>query len=413
MLDINYIRDNQDIVKQAAKNKNLNPDIVDEVIRVDKQRRELIVKVDEIRAAKNKLTRDQIEQGRQLKKQLKDIEPQLKQVEETFNDLMLQVPNVPAKDVPIGPDESGNKVIKTWGDKPKFDFKPKTHHQLAESLDLFDSKRAVKIAGHRAYFLKNDLVMLEQAVLSYALKKLISQGFTPLTVPWMVNDDALVGTGYFPWGQDDHYRTQDDQSLIGTSEVSLTSYYKGETLNHKHLPIKLCGISPCFRREVGSYGKDTQGFFRVHQFTKVEMVVLTEADEDITRQMHDYMLSLSEQILQDLNIPYQVLLMCTGDMGAGQRKKYDVEAWFPGEEKYRETHSDSYFNDFQTRRLEIKYQSQTGDKPYAYSLNNTLAATPRLLAAIIENYQQADGSIKVPKVLESFMEKEVINGIQN
>lgn len=408
MLDIQFIRDHPDTVKTAAKHKNLNPDVVDEVIRLDEKRRDLTTKAQQIRAAKNKLTRDQIEQGRQLKQELKDIEPELRKVEESYTDLMLQVPNVPAQDVPIGSDESGNQVIKTWGDKPEFDFEPKTHNQLAQDLDLYDPKRAVKIAGSRAFFLKNDLVLLEQAVLNYALTKLKHQGFTLMTVPWMVNESALIGTGYFPWGRDDHYRTQDDQGLIGTAEVSLTSYFTGETLNHKHLPIKLCGISPCFRREVGSYGKDTQGFFRVHQFTKVEMVVFTEANEELTRKMHDYLLGLSEELLQELNLPYQVLVMCTGDMGAGQRKKYDIETWFPGENRYRETHSDSYFNDFQTRRLEIKYQSPDGTKPFAYSLNNTLAATPRLLAAIIENYQQSDGTIKIPAVLQPFMGTDVL-----
>ena len=377
MLDINYIKDNPDTVKTAAKNKNLNPDIVDEVIRLDDKRRQLIVTVEAIRAEKNKLTRDQIDRGRELKKQLKDVEPELKQVEETLNDLMLQVPNVPAQDVPVGEDETGNKVIKNWGQKRDFDFKPRPHHELAETLGMFDSKRAVRIAGSRAYFIKGDLVRLERALLDYALQKMVNDGFTPMTVPWMVNTEAMVGTGYFPWGQEDHYQTQDGQALIGTAEVSLTSYHMGETLSHKDLPIKICGISPCFRREVGSYGKDTQGFFRVHQFTKVEMVVYTKANEEDTRKMHDYMLGISESLLQDLELPYQVLLMCTGDMGAGQRRKYDVETWFPSQEKYRETHSDSYFNDFQARRLNIRYQTKDGELKHVYTLNNTVAASPR------------------------------------
>lgn len=418
MLDIQYIRDHAEELKKAISDKQFNPQIVDEVLRLDKERRELLVKVEELRKQSNahnqvikaqgKPTPEQIEQGKELKKQLQDVEPQLKQVEETYLDLMLQVPNPPAHDVPFGKDESGNQEIMQWGEKRHFDFEPKTHDVLATDLDLYDSKHAVNIAGRRAYFLKNDLVLLEMAVQQYALKLMISKGFTPMTVPWMVNDDAMTGTGYFPWGKEDHYYTQDGQRLIGTSEVSLTSYYKGETLNEKDLPIKMVGISPCFRREVGSYGKDTQGFFRVHQFQKIEQVVYTVADEEQTREMHDQMRVYAEEVLQGLNLPYHVLLMCTGDMGAGQRKKYDIETWFPGQNAYRETHSDSYFNDFQSRRLNIRYRAKDGTLKYVYTLNNTVAATPRLLGAILENYQEADGTITIPEVLREYMGKEKI-----
>lgn len=416
MLDIQYIRENVETLKKAVADKQMNAEIVDEVLRVDAQRKELISKVEKLRGEANtfaasfkgKPTPEQMDAGRALKQQLHDLEPQLKQVEETFRELMLQVPNPAAADTPIGKDETGNVVVKTWGDIPKYDFEPKTHDEIAETLDLLDTKRAVRIAGNRAYFLKNDLVLLEYALLTYALKMMVAKGFTPMTVPWMVNDDAMWGTGYFPWGIQDHYSTQDGQKLIGTAEVSLTAYMKGETLNEKDLPLKMVGISPCFRREVGSYGKDTKGVFRVHQFTKVEQVVYTVADEDLTRQMHDQMLGYSEELLQALNIPYHVLKMCTGDMGAGQRRKYDVEAWFPGQKAYRETHSDSYFNDFQARRLNIRYRANNGTLKYVYTLNNTVAASPRILAAIIENYQQKDGSIQVPDILREFMGKDVI-----
>lgn len=418
MLDIAYIREHAEELKIATKNKQLNPSIIDEVLRVDEQRRTMIKQVEEIRKEVNahaniikqqgKPTPEQIEQGRELKKKLQDVEPQLKQIEETFLDLMMQVPNPPAEDVPVGKDESGNVELYTHGELPSFDFQPKTHDQLAEDLDLLDTKRAVRIAGNRAYFLKGDLVLLEQAVLNFALRLMIENGFTPMTVPWMVNDVALEGTGYFPWGKEDHYHTQDGRKLIGTAEVSLTAYRKDEMLNEKDLPIKMVGISPCFRREVGSYGKDTKGFFRVHQFTKVEQVVYTVADETETRNMHDTMKEYAEELLQKLQLPYRVLLMCTGDMGAGQRKKYDIETWFPGQGKYRETHSDSYFNDFQSRRLNIKYRAKDGTAKYVYTINNTVAATPRLLGAILENYQNEDGTITVPEVLRAFMGKEVI-----
>jgi seryl-tRNA synthetase len=224
----------------------------------------------------------------------------------------------------------------------------------------------------------------------------------------MVKQEAFVNTGYGPWGMDDFYLNQDGEGLIGTAEVPLTAFYQDEILRESDLPIKMVGISPCFRREVGSYGKDTQGIFRVHTFNKVEQVVYTVADEDVTREWHDRMLGFSEQLLQNLGLHYHVLLMCTGDIGAGQRRKYDVETWFPGQNAFRETHSDSYFNDFQARRLNIRYQAKDGSLKYVYTLNNTVAATPRLLAAVVENYQQEDGSIVVPEVLRPYMGKDRI-----
>lgn len=420
MLDISYIRDNQDELKKAIANKQLNPAIVDEVLAMDERRRELIVQVEDVRRQINanteeikqstskKPTEEQITKGRELKAQLQDIEPELKKVEEMYQDLMYQVANPPADDVPVGKDESGNQVVRTNGEQTYFEFTPRPHEELMMMNDLLDTKRAVRIAGFRAYFLKNEAVLLEQAIHQYALKLLITEGFTPMTVPWMVNKEALWGTGYFPWGVEDHYTTQDNQGLIGTAEVSLTAFHQDEVLNEKDLPIKMVGVSPCFRREVGSYGKDVSGIIRVHQFTKVEQVVYTVANEAETRQWHEKMVGYAEKLLQGLELPYQVLLMCTGDMGAGQRKKFDIETWFPAQQKYRETHSASYFNDFQARRLNIKYRAKDGSTKYVYTLNNTMAATPRLLAAIIENYQNEDGSIRVPKVLQEYVGKDVI-----
>lgn len=417
MLDIQFIRENPDQVRTAAQNKQLNPEIVNRVLAVDEKRRQLIQQVDVLRhqinthadqvktkvQAGQKPTSDQIETGRKLKEKLKNIEPELKQTEAVFTDLMLQVPNVPAADVPIGADETGNEVIKTVGERTKFDFTPLPHHQLMEELDLVDTARAVNIGGFRSYFLKNEAVLLEQALLNFALEKMIAHGFTPMTAPVLVNKAALVGTGYFPWGEEDHYQTQDEQILAGTSEVALTSYRMNEVLTEKDLPLMMTAISPCFRREVGSHGKDTQGIIRVHQFNKVEQVVYTIADEEVTREWHEKITGISEELLQELGLPYQVLVMCTGDMGAGQRKKYDIETWFPAQNKYRETHSSSYFNDFQARRLNIRYQDKKGELKYVYTMNNTVAATPRLLAAVIENYQRADGSIAIPQALQKFL----------
>ncbi|OGJ38899.1 MAG: serine--tRNA ligase [Candidatus Pacebacteria bacterium RIFOXYB1_FULL_39_46] len=419
MLDINYIRKNAEVVRKACQNKQLDSSVVDQVLAVDEHRRELMVEVQTLRQQANenaktvkqqvadgqRPTEEAIAKGKEIKEQLKAIEPQLKEIEEKFDELMLAVPNVPAEDVPVGKDETGNQVLRQEGELPQFDFKPKQHQELMEKLDMLDTKRAVRIAGFRAYFLKNNGLLLEQALLAYALDLMAKHGFTLMNAPVLVNKEALIGTGYFPWGEEDHYVTQDGSILTGTSEVALTAYYAGETLTEKDLPIKLTGISPCFRREVGSYGKDTQGIIRVHQFNKVEQMVYTVANEAETRVWHDKMLGFSEELLKNLELPYQVLLMCTGDMGAGQCKKYDLETWFPAQNKYRETHSASYFKDFQSRRLNIRYQAQDGSLQYVYTLNNTVAASPRLLAAIIENYQQADGTIGVPKVLQPYLNK--------
>lgn len=417
MLDINFIRQNKEVLETACLNKNLDAAIISELLQADEDRRALQKEVDAMRgeananaqaikkmvAAGSKPDAELVNKGKQIKLELKDLEPREKEINEKFSELMSQVPNVPAADVPVGKDESSNQVVRQEGKVRDFDFTPQTHEEIMKKLDWLDTNRATKIAGFRGYFLKNDALLLEQALLLYALSIMKKHGFTPMSAPVLVNREAMYGTGYFPWGAEDHYYTQDGQILAGTAEVALTSYYGGEILREKDLPIKICGISPCFRREVGSYGKDTKGIIRVHQFNKVEQVVLTVADEDETRVWHEKMLGISEELLRSLNLPYQVLLMCTGDMGAGQRKKYDIETWFPGQGKYRETHSASYFNDFQARRLNMRYQAKDGSTKFVYTLNNTVAASPRLLAAVIENYQQADGSVTIPEVLRPFM----------
>lgn len=425
MLDIAFIRANADAVRTGAQNKQLDSSVVDVLLSVDEQRRGLLVQVEQLRAEVNtnadavkqavktggRPTPEQIETGKALKLKLKDLEPKLAEIEAAFKEALLQIPNIPAADVPVGPDESANQVVRQVGETPRFNFEPKQHHELMENLKMLDTKRAVKIGGFRTYFLQNDGLLLEQAVLRYAQDMMTKAGFMPIGAPVLVNPEAMSGTGYFPWGKEDHYKTQDGQILAGTSEVALTAYYQGETLNESDLPIKMVGISPCFRREIGSYGKDTQGVIRVHQFNKVEQVVYTVADEEVTRDWHQKMVGFSEQLLKDLGLSYQVLLMCSGDMGAGQRKKYDIETWFPSQGKYRETHSASYFNDFQARRLNIKYRAKDGTTKFVYTLNNTVAASPRLLAAIVENYQQADGSIAVPAVLQSYLGKAVIEAV--
>ncbi len=414
MLDINFIRTKPEELRQAARDKQLDPSVIDRVLDLDGQRRELLSQVEELRHRANDLqdqikgrqpSEGEIAAGRQLKEQLREVEPTLRLVEEELAAALYAVPNPASSDTPVGPNESGNVEVRQVGTKPAFDFAPKTHDELLTELGLLDTKRAVKIAGTRSYFLKGKLLLLEQAILQYALHFMVEQGFTPFGVPVMVKHEAFMNTGYGPWGMDDIFsignpeKEGDWRGLVGTAEVPLTAYYQGEVLREADLPMRMVGISPCFRKEVGSYGKDTKGMFRVHTFTKVEQVVYTIADEEVTRAWHDKMLGYAEQLLQNLGLAYHVLLMCTGDMGAGQRRKYDIETWFPGQNAYRETHSDSYFNDFQARRLNIRYQAQDGSLKYVYTINNTVAATPRLLAAVVENYQQADGSIVVPAVL--------------
>lgn len=422
MLDINYIKENPDKVKQGIKNKNLNPDVVDNLLAVDKKRRDLIGQVEQIRSQRNALNeklkkerkQEIIEESVKYKIKLENLEPELKKLQESFDQLMLQIPNIPLDEVPVGKDESGNKVVKTWGEKPKFDFKPKDHIELGVSLNMLDLERGAKVAGFRGYYLKNDGVLLQMALMQYTLNKFIQKGYTPIIPPIINNRQAFINSGHLPWGNKETYRLAEDETdpandyfLAGTAEVPLVSYYAGETLKEKDLPIKLVGISPCYRREIGNYGKDTKGFYRVHEFFKVEQVVLCKADINESIKIHEQMLEYSQEILKNLNLHHQVLLMCTGDMGEPQAKKYDIETWMPGREAFGETASDSIVTDFQARRANIRYQDKDGLK-FPHMLNNTAAPSTRLLIAIWENYQQKDGSIKVPSVLVPFVGKEVI-----
>jgi seryl-tRNA synthetase len=416
MLDIKYIRENPEIVKKAVADKQLESTVdIDKLVTLDARYLDLLRRVETHRSLRNQLSENiskiedkearqkQIDEASKVKKELSEMEDQLKEIKLELDALLLWVPNPPAQDVPFGKSEEENVVIRKVGDTPKYDFVPKDHLEIGSSLDIIDVERGAKIGGFRGYFLKNEGALLEQALLRYAVDFMISKGFTFMTVPWLVKPEYFAGTAYFPWGVEDHYQTQDGMALIGTAEVPLTAYYAGEVLNEEDLPVQLTGLSPCFRREVGSYGKDTKGVFRVHQFTKIEQVVLLPEGEELSREWHDRMLGYVEELLSNLKLPYQVLLMCTGDMGAGQRKKYDVETWFPSQEKYRETHSDSYFLDFQSRRLNIKYKSKSGELKYVSTLNNTVMASPRLLAAVLENYQKADGSVSVPEVLQPYL----------
>lgn len=412
MLDIKFIRDNLELCKTAAKNKNREVDW-EMLLSFDDKRRELIRKIEDIRADRNAMTggktEENIKKGRELKELLKTLEEELRDIEAKFTGLMLTVPNVAHESVPVGKDSKDNIEIKTWGTPPKFDFTLLDHIELAKRLDLIDFERGAKVGGSRAYFLKNEAAQLEFAVLFYTYQKLIAKGYTPLIAPSLVKEFTLVGNGQFPWGRDEVYHLEkDDQYLAGTAEVPVTAYFADEVLDEKDLPKKFVAFSPCFRREVGSYGKDTRGVYRLHQFNKVEQVIISTNDLNNSFTLHEELLRNSEEILQDLKLPYRVLLMCTGDMGEPQVKKYDVETWMPGRHGYGETMSNSVMGDFQARRLKIRYKTTDGRMLYCHTLNNTAIASPRILVAILENYQQADGSVLIPKVLQPLVGKEVI-----
>lgn len=415
MIDIAFIRTNPDKVKEAAKNKNRSVDI-DRILELDKRMRGLIQTSQKLREERNTIagrkppTPEDISRGKELKEELKKIEEELGIVEGEYKNLMLYVPNVPLDEVPVGSDESGNKELKRWGEIPQFDFEPKDHISLGLDLDLLDLERGSKISGFRGYFLKNDAAILHLALLMYVFHKLTKKGYTPFIAPSIVKAFTLFGSGHFPWGseQDVYKLNEDDAFLSGTAEIPITAYHSGEVLLEKDLPKRFVGFSPCFRKEAGAYGKDTRGIYRLHEFWKIEQVILGKNNLEEARTIHEELEENAEGILQDLKLPYRQLLMCTGDMGEPQLKKYDIETWMPSRNAYGETMSNSIMGDFQARRLNIRYKTKEGKTEYVYTFNNTAVASPRILIAILENYQQKDGSILVPEVLQPLMGKKVI-----
>ena len=413
MLDINFIKDNLDKCKAAAANKNRVVEW-DKLLALDETWRRLTKSVDDLRAKRNEIAKKQTEEakveGRQLKESLKGLEEEQRSVEAELLTVLMTVPNVPDASVPIGKDSSGNVEVRRWGKEPVFDFGIKDHIELAKRLDLIDFERGTKVGGFRAYFLKNEAVLLEFGILQYALRKLVSKGYTPLMAPSMVKEFTLFGNGQFPWGRDEVYHLEkDDLYLAGTAEVPVTSYYSDEILSEMDLPKKFVAFSPCFRREAGSYGKDTKGAYRLHQFNKIEQLIISTNDMSNSLTLLEELLHNSEEILQDLKLPYRVMSMCTGDMGEPQVKKYDIETWMPSRSAYGETMSDSLMGDFQARRVKLRYRTKDGKTVYCHTLNNTAIASPRILIPILENYQQKDGSIRVPDVLIPFVGKEVIS----
>jgi seryl-tRNA synthetase len=419
MLDIKFIRENQDIIKEATRKKHLSFNVED-LVKADTRRLEILRGVEELRAKQN-ATSDQITkvdasqkatliaEMKEVKDKLKKSEEELEKIMVEWRALMLAVPNIPDMSVPEGKDDSENVEVSTWGEIPKFSFTPRDHIEIMEKQGFVDFERGTKTAGFRGYFLKNDAVLLEMAVWQYVMKRWQDKGFEPMMVPSLVRREALLGSGYLPQGEEDLYKDGNDY-LAGTGEVASMFYHSDEVLDEKDLPRKIIAWSPCFRKEAGSHGKDVKGLIRVHEFYKCEQVVLCAASHEESVKHHEDITRHSEEMMEELGLPYHRLLICGGDLGQGQVKKYDIEAWVPSQGKYRETHSASYFHDYQTRRLNIRYRDSEGKMHYTHSLNNTAAATPRLLTAIIEIYQNADGTVRIPDVLVPYMSGKKVIG---
>ena len=409
MLDINFIRKNPEKVKEAVVAKQLKSSLVDKVLELDEKRRKLLQEIEELRAKRNKFAKEKnVEEGKKVKEELKRKEPELSKVGEKYKLALFQIPNLPADDVKIGKDENENEVLRKWETPKKFSFKPKDHLELGKALDIIDVERAAKVSGTRFGYLKGDAVLLEFALVQYALETLAKEGFIPIVPPVLIKKEAMRGMGYLEHGgeEDMYVLEKDGLVLVGTSEQSVGPMHMNEILVAKDLPKRYAAFSGCFRREAGSYGKDTRAVLRVHQFDKVEMFSFTKSGD--SDKEHEYLLGLQEKLFQALEIPYQVVKMCTGDLGAPAARKYDIEAWMPGQGKYREVTSTSNTTDFQARRLNIKYDEK-GKTKYVHTLNGTAFAIGRTIIAILENYQQKDGSVKIPKILQKWVGKEKIS----
>jgi seryl-tRNA synthetase len=421
MIDIKVIQENPEKFKTAAANKRIAADIqklldiYQQLTAVRKSLQDIATEKNRIGKSIPRLTGSEKDTALATLGELKNNEARyqetVKQLEPQFDELMQQVPQPADDDVPFGKDDTENVEIRREGQVRKFDFEPKDHVQLGMTLDIMDIERGVKLAGTRNYFLKGDGALLHWAVLRFAVDLMVSRGFVPMSVPLLMKDEAMQGTGYYPGSEEQTYRMEKDQlNLVGTAEVPLTAYRMGEILNGDELPLKFVGLSSCFRREAGAAGKDTYGLYRIHQFDKVEQVVICRNSIEESNKYHNEILANSEAILQALELPYRVVNVCTGDLGRGQAKKFDVETWMPSRGNYCETHSASKFYEFQARRMNLRYKDQQSKKNlFCHTLNNTVIASPRILIPILELYQNADGTITIPTVLRKYMNgKEII-----
>jgi seryl-tRNA synthetase len=408
MLDINFIRQNPKLVEEGIKAKGMEVD-VGKLLEVDDRRRKLLAEVENLRAQRNKAAHDKdIEEGKELKEKIKKVEDELEKVNENFFDLILKVPNLPDDDAPKGKSEEENKVIKKWGNHPKFDFNPRDHLELGESLDIIDVLRSVKISSSRFGSLKNTGALLEFALAGFALEELVEEGFIPIVPPVLVNQKSMEGTGYLSYSGDleVYHLEKDNLYLVGTAEQSIGPMHQDEIFQEKELPKRYTAFSSCFRREAGSYGKDTRGIFRVHQFDKVEMFSFCLPKD--SQKEHKFFLELEEKLVQKLKLPYRVLDIYTADLGFVAARKFDIECFLPSQGRFRETHSTSNARDFQSRRLNIKYKDSKKTE-FVHTVNGTAFAIGRMVIAILENYQQKDGTVKIPDVLQKYIGIERIS----
>ena len=414
MIDIKLIRDNPDDYKNAARVKGYSVDI-DALLTIDEQLRDTKRELQDVKTAQNSAGKEiaklppeekksAVAKMGQLKQQAKDLVAGIEELDAKFNKLMLLVPQIPAPEVPIGKDESENVEVNRVGDVPTFDFELKDHIELGELLGIIDIPRGVKLAGTRNFILKGAGALLHQAVLRLAVDQMVANGYELMTVPILVNEKIMEGTGYFPTGRDEAYLCErDGQVLVGTAEVPLTAYYSDEILEEADLPRKFSAVSTCFRREAGAAGKDTHGLYRIHFFDKVEQVVLCKADEEESARLHEEIIRNAEDLLQGLELPYCITEVCTGDMGQGKVRMFDIETWMPSRGCYSETHSASCFGDFQSRRLNIRYRDTDGNLKFVYTMNNTVVASPRILIPLLELNQNPDGSVNIPSALRGYM----------
>lgn len=414
MLDIRLIRENPELIQKTAQSKGMDLD-VSELLKVDDVRRALQQETEDLKRQLNEGNQvirtlskeekpDHIARMKEISQASKQKDEELREIVEQYQALMLRVPSPVSEDTPLGKSDADNVEFETWGKIPEFSFEPKSHVDLGQTLGLMDIERGVKLSGSRFYFLKNEGTLLELAVMRYALDFIRERGFEVFTVPLLVKEKAMTGTGYFPGGEEQAYKmAKDELFLIGTSEVPLASYYCDEILNLEQLPFQAASWSHCFRREAGTYGKDTQGLYRIHQFQKVEQVIVCKNDAGVSLAMHEALLKNARDFLESLEIPYQVVFVCTGDMGQGQVRKYDINSWMPSRNAYGETHSCSMFGEFQARRLNLRYKDEEGTTRFCHTLNNTLVASPRVLIPLLENHQQEDGSVRIPEVLRPYM----------
>lgn len=414
MIDIKEIRKEPQRFSEGAKAKRLFVDI-DKLLQVDaellahkKRLQELATEKNSVGKSIPKLQADDKKQAlgklSEIKKEESVVDERIKQLQPIYDGIMRQVPQPAAVDVPDGDDDGGNVEMYTWGEIPEFDFELKDHIALGTALDIIDIPRGVKLAGTRNYFLKGMGAMLHWAILRFSIDHMIAKGYTPMSVPLLMRDEAMQGTGYFPGAEEQTYQMERDSlNLVGTAEVPMTAYHSNELLKHDQLPIKFVAMSSCFRREAGAAGKDTHGLYRIHQFDKVEQVIIGPNDEKQSIKFHQEILKNSEEVLQALGLPYRVVNVCTGDLGRGQVQKFDIEAWMPSRNSFGETHSASRFYEFQARRMNLRYKGQDKKNVFCHTLNNTVIASPRILIPLLELNQNADGSINIPEPLRPYM----------